>query len=221
MEAIKGYNNWFFLNQMILKLQNEVNYAASDVVKEEIWLSLSEKVISYCNKNFIGKDTSFSDPALHIVRYLRCSLFWMTQNWKMFEREIEIAIKEQYSPVFLIIRGFYSLQFLVDISSNPNTFQMLRTSSFFIKEAEAYFNMALADPMLKNQKYLRSAILWGKSWILCQLKQEKAMSSYVNKAWVVDGKNLGEGWQFWAKWLGRSINPLDNLILLDSIEIKK
>ena len=55
---------------------------------------------------------------------------------------------------------------------------------------------------------------------LATFAQEKEvdMAEYVNKAWNADGNNIGEGWQLWAQWMGRFIDPIDNLILLDHIK---
>lgn len=225
MGAIKSFNDWFFLSKMIFELQESLNQSAANNQKREIWLELSEKALFYCNRNFIGTEVSFSEPALHIIRYLRCSLFWMTQDWDNFEKEIDIALKENYSPIFFIIRAFYSLYFLVDKnmfsldkSLNPSMFKMLRYKNSFIKEAEMYFNKALSEINKQKEPHLRSSILWGKSWILFKLKKEVDMAEYVNKAWNADGNNIGEGWQLWAQWMGRFIDPIDNLILLDHIK---
>lgn len=225
METIKDFNDWHFLGKMIATLQKDLILSASSKEKAEKWLSLSNSVIDFCNSHFLGESIKYTEPALRITRYLRCNFFWITQDWVLLNQEIEKSLKEDKSAIFYILKGFFSLHhianqshFLLDKSLNPSVFPELKTKKQAMKEAEFAFNEAFS--LIKEEKdyHLKSTILWSKAWMLYKLNKKDLMADYARKAWDLDGKNTGEGWNLWAQWLGRIIDPLENLILLETLK---
>lgn len=225
METIKNFNDWNFLGRMISSLQKDLVIAAASKEKASEWLSLSSSVIDYCNSHFMGEMAKYTEPALRITRYLRCNFFWITQSWMDLSKELDLSIKEEKAPIFYIIKGFFSLHylanqsyFLIDKSLEASFFPELKTKKRALKEAEQCFNCASSLIMHEKDSHLESTILWSKAWMLYKLNNKELMNKYALKAWQLDGGSTGEGWNLWAQWLGRIIDPIENLILMESIK---
>lgn len=220
MESINKISNILFIGDSIDKLRSELPRASLNEHFEEEWIKQSEKIIFFCNNKEIDDSTSI----IQIVRYLRASFYWSKQDWSSYDREIIISLDECPSAIFHILKAFYYIQPLTDIylpfidavslSQNPN----LRNKILLLKKAEAAFKNAEAIIKDKEDKVLRSTIAWVRAWMAYKLKNKDVAIKYSKEAWKLDGCNLGEGWTFWAQWVGKITNPLDGLEMLEGLK---